>query len=124
MCQKKGLYLIIFLSCLTACASSRNWTGDDLPGNNSASFQELNGDMDFKLKLKEDAPFYFKYTVNVEKGSLRLLLKSKKGTIHDKNITGSATDSIFVNEHSGGPYRMTLSGANASGKYVINYANR
>jgi len=114
-------YCLLTGVVLLACNTSKNWSGSDLPGNNSASFNDLKGTQKFKLLLARKGPFFIKYRVIVQKGQLTLTVKSPAATIFQKQITSEAADSVAVPLALSETYYVIIKGENASGNFNIAY---
>ena len=109
---------LIMLMC--ACGVSRNFNGNDNPGNKSATFDVFNGKQDYTIALPEKKPFWLKYRVNLKSGTIHLKISSATTTIADKEITGTVSDSLPIN-NNGDEYKISFSGRHASGSYDVSY---
>jgi len=111
-------FLIIFLC---ACSVSRNFRGNDNPGNKSATFDEFNGKQAYTFSLPDKKPFWLKYSVNLKSGTIHLKINSATTKIADKEITSTASDSLMVNNNEG-EYKISFNGKHASGSYEVSYS--
>ncbi len=115
------LLISMAFALFCSCTSTRNWHGNDVPGNNTATFDNFNGKTKFKLQQDGHGAFYFKYNIVVEKGSINLALRSPGATVFMKTITTNASDSILIGNPGNEQYTVYIQGEQAKGNFTITY---
>jgi hypothetical protein len=122
-----AFFVVILLSACSPLKKTvgytKNWNGSDVPGHNYATFDDFNGTQKFNLKLSGSGNFYFKQVTELRTGKLQLTLRSPTRTIFSKDLQGSETDSIQVDNSKNEQFQIILNGDHAAGKVDFKYAN-
>lgn len=114
--------LLIFLTTLFQFPNyTKNWQGSDIPGHCYATFDDFNGKQDFKIKLLKKEGFNFKYSTTLTKGTLRLTIKSGSKTIYEKELKGSISDEVKIENSQGGKFKFIFMAKHAKGSFDVRY---
>ena len=115
---------------LCACAPlknsigyTKNWNGSDVPGHNYATFDDFNGTQKFNLVLTGAGNFYFKQVTELRTGKLQLILRSPTRTIFSKDLQGSESDSIQVDNSKNEKFQIILNADHAAGTVDFKYGS-
>ncbi|MBB6271647.1 hypothetical protein HDF26_002104 [Pedobacter cryoconitis] len=100
---------------------TKHWKSNDAPGYCNAIFEDFNGKQDFKVKLTKNEAFVFKYSATLTKGTLHLAVKSNSKTIYEKDISGTITDEVRVENPKGEKYKYTFTANHANGSFDVRY---
>lgn len=115
------IIICLIISSIVSCSSSKNWVGNDTPGNNTASFTGYSGKRSFPLLVDAAGPLSIKYIATINEGELLFIIRSSSGIIVNKKISSAITDSVTVNSSPGQQYRIIIKGKKASGSFAVSY---
>lgn len=113
--------LVLGLLLLQFPNYTKKWVGSDVPGHSFAKFEDFNGKQDFKVKLDKKDSFLFNYNTNVNAGALHLTVKSSGKTLLDKDLKGSESGQLKVENTSGEDYKFIFKAKHANGSFDITY---
>jgi len=101
------------------------WEGTDIEGVSKAKFVKFNSTETIKYYQKKNESFVLKYSVDIEKGTFEIEIKSlKKGKIYQKKITNSYSDKIEFNSSKSDKLIITLKGISTTGKFSLRYGKK
>ena len=120
--MKLLVILLVISALLSACNSSRHWTGTSNPKGTQAEFAELNGKQSFTLLVPSDDT-YLKYHFAVEGGELETIIKSPTERVLQKKLGAMENDSIHLVNQKGSAYKVYLNGKQASGNFDVRFTS-
>lgn len=114
-------YLCFFLTFNQFPNYTKNWHSDEKNGSIIASFEEFNGKQDFKLHRNAKGVFMLKYAATAEKGKLQIEVKQGSKTIVQREVNGSVSDSIKLDNTGDEKYQVIFRAVHAKGKFELKY---
>ncbi|MGY0034868.1 hypothetical protein [Pedobacter sp. NJ-S-72] len=69
----------------------------------------------------KNGAFNFKYSATLKKGTLHLALKSHSKTVYEKDITGTVSDELKIENPKGEKYKFIFTAKHAEGSFDVRY---
>lgn len=89
-----------------------------MPRNNQATFGQFSGKQEFKMSLfGPDTLSRFHYRFDIEKGTVRMLVKQGTETLLDLKDIRKAEDDLIIENKGNSSIAVVLQGKNARGLY-------
>ncbi|WP_158797120.1 hypothetical protein [Pedobacter sp. L105] len=100
---------------------TKHWDSHETNGHNDAKFEEFNGKQKYEVKLPANGDFSFKYTSVTKKGKLHLVVKSSSKMVLDKDLIGSDSGELKIENPKGEKYNYIFTAVHAEGSFEVNY---
>lgn len=119
------LFLILFVFGLCSdhlSAQNSSYTSNRYPGRFEASFTRFNATDKVEIPVSAGDIVFLRWTMQVSKGALSVLLKDKEGTVYANNtIDKNDTADLYITVKNSGTVIFQVQGKKADGSIVLLY---